>query len=173
MVAAAPVLDGFGKGPSRGLVILAGCCPTPRSNESALMRRCNFSMFPSRQTGDPNGSLKTGDVIKVYRTLKDLYGRPIVSLQVDVRGDNATWLLGSLLRHGILDVAAIMVVVLLVFILNRVVFETVGFGHPPCNRNREARISPPGSTSKGNDEIGVLAREFDRMVARVAESRSH
>jgi signal transduction histidine kinase len=173
MVAAAPVLDGFGHGPSRGLVILGRLLSDAEIQRIGSHAQVNLSMLPPHQPGDANGSLETGDVIKVYRTLNDLYGRPIMTLQVDVpreitqRGYSAVYYASAYLM-----VAAIMVVVLLVFVLNRVVLRPLALVTRHAIAIGEGKNLTTRLNFKGNDEIGALAREFDRMVARVAESRS-
>jgi signal transduction histidine kinase len=102
----------------------------------------------------------------------DIYGRPIMSLRVEVprritaQGHGAVTY-ASLYLIG----AAVTVLVLLVVALNRIVLRplarvtrhavAVGEG-----TDLTARLNIPG-----HDEIARLAREFDRMVERVAESR--
>jgi signal transduction histidine kinase len=102
----------------------------------------------------------------------DIYGRPVMTFQVDVprritaRGHGAVTY-ASLYLIG----AAVAVLVLLVVVLNRIVLRplarvtrhavSVGDG-----TDLTARLNLPGE-----DEIASLAREFDRMVERVAESR--
>jgi len=133
----------------------------------------NLSMSPPRQSGAADGSVATGGVIKVFRTVDDLYGRPIVTLEVDVpreitrRGYSAIYY-----ASGYLLVAAVMVVLLLVFILNRVVLSPLALVTRHAIAIGEGKDLTTRLNFRRNDEIGVLAREFDRMVARVAESRS-
>jgi len=105
--------------------------------------------------------------------LNDVYGRPIMALQVDVpreitrRGYSAVYYASAYLM-----VAAITVVVLLVFILNRVVLRPLALVTRHAIAIGEGKDLTTRLNFKGNDEIGALAREFDRMVARVVESRS-
>jgi signal transduction histidine kinase len=173
MIAAAPVLDGFAHGPSRGLIILGRLISDAEIQRIGSREQVALSMSPPRQAGDPNGSVKTADVIKVYTTLDDLYGRPIMTLQVDVPRDITRQGYSAIYyASAYLMVAAALVVLLLVFILNRVVLS------PLARVTRHAIAIGEGTNLtarldfKGYDEIGALAREFDRMVARVAESRS-
>jgi signal transduction histidine kinase len=96
-----------------------------------------------------------------------------MTLQVDVpreitqRGYSAVYYASAYLM-----VAAILVVVLLIFILNRVVLKPLALVTRHAIAIGEGKDLTTRLNFKRNDEIGALAREFDRMVARVAESRS-
>ena len=67
--------------------------------------------------------------------------------------------------------AAVIVVTLLVVILNRVVLSPLALVTSHAVAIGEGKDLTTRLNFKDRDEIGVLAREFDRMVARVAESR--
>ena len=173
MVAAAPVLDGYGHGPCRGMVIIGRLLSTAEIEKIGAHAQANVSMVPLRESGNPTWSLKTDDVTQVYRTLNDLYGRPIVTLRVDVpreitrRGHSAVNY-----ASGYLMAAAVIVVTLLVVILNRVVLSPLALVTSHAVAIGEGKDLTTRLNFEDRDEIGVLAREFDRMVARVAESRS-
>src|SRR5216684_4165606 len=110
---------------------------------------------------------------QIFKSFEDVYGKPLMTFRVDVprriteRGQAAVTY-ASLYLVG----AAVTVLLLLVVALNRIVLKplarvtrhavAVGEG-----TDLSARLSLPGQ-----DEIAQLAREFDRMVERVAESRS-
>jgi signal transduction histidine kinase len=173
LIAAAPVLDGFGHGPSRGLIILGRLLSDAEIQRIGSREQVALSMSPPHQSGDPNGSVKTGDAIKVYNTLDDLYGRPIMMLQVDVPRDITRQGYSAIYyASAYLMVAAAMVVLLLVFILNRVVLSPLARVTQHAIEIGEGRDLSTRLNFRGYDEIGALACEFDRMVARVAESRS-
>jgi diguanylate cyclase len=168
MVAAAPVLDGFGHGPSRGIVIM-GRLVTPREIEAlGAQAQAHVSMLPPANSPQPNRLVETADVTHVYHSFDDLYGRSILTLRVDMpreitrRGYAAVYY-----ASAYLITAAVMIVVLLVIILNRTVLN------PLARVTRHAVAIGKGTDLtarldfKGKDEIGVLAREFDRMVAHV------
>ena len=173
MVAAAPVLDGYGHGPSRGMVIIGRLLSAAEIEKIGAHAQANVSMVPLLDSLKPTWSLKTDDVTQVYRTLKDLYGRPIMTLRVDVpreitqRGHTAVNY-----ASGYLMAAAVIVVTLLVIILNRVVLSPLALVTRHAVAIGEGKDLTTRLNFKDRDEIGVLAREFDRMVARVAESRS-
>jgi signal transduction histidine kinase len=116
--------------------------------------------------------VETSDMTQVFRTFKGLHGEPLMTLRVEVpreitrRGKQAV-----LYASSYLVVAVIGALALLLIILNRVVLDpiarvtrhAVAIGE---GKDLTARLDFPGG-----DELSQLAREFDRMVARVAESR--
>jgi len=115
---------------------------------------------------------ETDTSTQIFKSFMDVYGRPLMTFRVDVprritaRGHGAVTY-ASLYLIG----AAVTVLLLLVVALNRIVLKplarvtrhavAVGEGS-----DLSARLSLPGQ-----DEIALLAREFDRMVERVADSR--
>jgi two-component system sensor histidine kinase/response regulator len=131
------------------------------------------SMDTGHTSQGPDRVVETKDTTQVYRSFEDVYGHPAITLRVDVprriteRGRSAVayasaYLIGT----------AIVVLVLLVVILNRLVLT-------PLARvtNHAVAIGDGNDLTarldfRDRDEIGVLAREFDRMVERVARSRS-
>jgi signal transduction histidine kinase len=173
MVAAAPVLDGYGHGPIRGMVIIGRLLSAAEIEKIGAHAQANVSMVPLRDSSNPTWSLKTDDVTQVYRTLNDLYGRPIMTLRVDVpreitrRGHSAVNY-----ASGYSTGAAVIFVILLAVILNRVVLSPLDRVTRHAVAIGEGKDLTTRLNFKDTDEIGVLAREFDRMVARVAESRS-
>ncbi|HMK85213.1 MAG TPA: CHASE4 domain-containing protein [Steroidobacteraceae bacterium] len=172
MIAAAPVLDGFGHGPPRGMVIM-GRLVSPREIEQiGAQAQAQLSMAPLRDSSQAHELIETNDVTEVYQTFDDIYGHPLLRLRVDVpreitrRGYSAVQYASAYLMG-----AAVVVVLALVILLNRVVLDPLGrvTRHAVAigeDKNLNTRLG-----FERKDEIGVLAREFDRMVARVAESR--
>ena len=128
-----------------------------------------------RDSDSPGGAdrlVETDTATQVYRSFDDIYGKPLMSLRVEVprkiteRGQRAVTY-----ASVYLIVASVAALVLLVIVLNRMVLapldrvtrHAVAIGE---GADLTARLGLPG-----NDEVAVLAREFDGMVARVAESR--
>ncbi|TLY83868.1 MAG: diguanylate cyclase, partial [Gammaproteobacteria bacterium] len=168
MAAAAPVLDGFGHGPARGMVII-GRLLTPREvEEIGAQAQAALSTVAALNPGRENRLVETGSAIQVFRSFEDVYGRPILTLRVDMpreitrRGYAAVYY-----AFGYFMLAAVMIVALLVVLLNRAVVNrlarvtrhavAIGGGADPTVR----------LDFEGKDEIAVLAREFDRMVEHV------
>jgi two-component system NtrC family sensor kinase len=173
-VAAAPIRDGFGRGPARGMVIMGRLLSVSQINELAAQAQAKLAVLPPASSGEKGKRIvESKTTTSVYETMADIYGQPAVTLRVDVpreitrRGRSAVNYATACLMG-----AAAIVVILLILILNRVVLSplarvtrhavTIGENADLTNRLDFVR----------KDEIGVLAREFDRMVARVAESRS-
>ena len=168
MAAAAPVLDGFGHGPARGMVII-GRLLTPREvEEIGAQAQAALSTVAALNPGRGNRLVETGSAMQVFHSFDDVYGRPILTLRVDMpreitrRGYAAVHY-----AFGYFMLAAVMIVALLVILLNRAVVNrlarvtrhavAIGGGADPTVR----------LDFEGKDEIAVLAREFDRMVEHV------
>ena len=173
MIAAAPVLDGSGGGAHLGMVIM-GQIMTPENVRSLASRaQADLTLEPAGRPIVGDEVSETDSTTRITRQLSDIYGRPLAVAAVDVprritaRGHNAVTYASAYLIG-----AAVIVLILLVTILNRVVLE------PLARVTRHAV-----SISEGNDltarldldsrdEIGLLAREFDSMVERVEETRN-
>src|SRR3984957_15105400 len=174
MVAAAPVLDGLGgPGPSRGMLIFGRLLSAAEIQKIGDHAQAKVSMVSPRDADIPNSLLKTDVVTQVYQTINDLYGQPILTLRVDApreitrRGYTAVqYAIGYLLA------AAVLIVILLMVILNRVVLSPLALVTRHAVTIGEGKDFTTRLDFKGQDEIAVLAREFDRMVEGVAESRS-
>jgi signal transduction histidine kinase len=115
---------------------------------------------------------ETDTSTQIFKSFMDIYGRPLMTFRVDVprriteRGHGAVTY-ASLYLIG----AAVTVLLLLVAALNRIVLRPLGRVTRRAIAVGEgtdfgARLNIPGQ-----DEIARLAREFDRMVERVADSR--
>jgi two-component system NtrC family sensor kinase len=172
MIAAAPVLDGSGGGQPLGLVIM-GQLLTPRQ-VAVLGARAQAALSMLQDSDAVSGErvTETDAATRVDRSFSDIYGRPLMTLRVEVprritgRGRNAVTYASAYLIG-----AAIAVLILLVVVLNRVVLE------PLARVTRHAVAIGQGTDLtvrldlETRDEIGRLSREFDRMVARVEHSR--
>ncbi|HEY4974118.1 MAG TPA: CHASE4 domain-containing protein, partial [Steroidobacteraceae bacterium] len=172
MIAASPVLDGNGGGPQRGMVMLGRLLSDGEVQRIAAQAQALLSTLPSKDAPAPGQLAETDDFTQVFRSVDDVYGHPLLALRVDVprritqRGHAAI-----AYASACLIAAAIVVLVLLLLVLNRVVLRPLAqvTRHAVAIGDGEdltARLNLPGA-----DEIGQLAREFDRMVQRVADSR--
>jgi two-component system NtrC family sensor kinase len=171
MIAAAPVLDGSGAGQPLGLVLMGRLLTPAQVHLIGAQAQASLTLVAVRPL-DTDKIVETDVSTQVFKSFVDIYGRPIMSLRVEVprritaQGHGAVTY-ASLYLIG----AAVTVLVLLVVALNRIVLRplarvtrhavAVGEG-----TDLTARLNIPGQ-----DEIAKLAREFDRMVERVAESR--
>jgi two-component system, NtrC family, sensor kinase len=172
MVAAAPLLNGFEQGPTRGMVLM-GRLLTPTEIEHIGARAQAKLAMLVPPSPDRDRLLETDTITQVYRTLDDIYGHPIATLRVDVpRNITHRGHLAVNYASAFLAVAAVIVLALLVFVLDRVILNPLARVTRHAVAIGEGKDLSTRLDFKGTDEIGVLAREFDHMVARVAESRS-
>jgi two-component system, NtrC family, sensor kinase len=171
MIAAAPVLDGSGGGKPLGMVIMGRLLTAGQVHMIGAQAQATLAML-DRSPGTEEEVTETEAATQVRKPFVDIYGKPVMSFRVDVprriteRGHGAVTY-ASLYLIG----AAVTVLILLVVALNRIVLE------PLARVTRHAVAVGDGAdlTTRlnipGQDEIARLAREFDRMVERVADSR--
>jgi two-component system NtrC family sensor kinase len=172
MIAAAPVLDGSGTGQPLGMVLMGRLLTAAQVRMIGAQAQASLAMLPNRPSSYREEFAETADATQVIRPFADVYGKPLVSFRVEVphritgRGQGAVTY-ASLYLIG----AAVTVLILLVVALNRIVLA------PLARVTRHAVAVGNGSdltaqlNLAGQDEIARLAREFDRMVERVADSR--
>jgi two-component system NtrC family sensor kinase len=172
MIAAAPVLDGSGSGRPLGMVIMGRLLTPLQVQMIGALAQAGLAMQPDRQSAGGEQIVETDTATQIIRSFADVYGRPLVSFRVEVphritaRGQGAVTY-ASLYLIG----AAVTVLLLLVVALNRIVLR------PLARVTRHAVATATGQdltmrlNLPGQDEIAKLAREFDRMVERLADSR--
>ncbi|HEY8052857.1 MAG TPA: CHASE4 domain-containing protein, partial [Steroidobacteraceae bacterium] len=173
MIAAAPVFDGNGQGPARGLVILGRLLSAAEIRSIGAQTQAQLAMLSPAASHTSTDLLESDTVTQVYRSFNDVYGHPIMRLRVDVprevtmRGRRAV-----VYASACLIAAAVIVLILLVIVLSRMILGPLAL----VTRHAVAVGEDKDLTTRldldRGDEIGVLAREFDRMVARVAHSRA-
>jgi two-component system NtrC family sensor kinase len=172
LIAGSPILNGSGSGRSMGMVIM-GKFLTPRQvHRIGAQAQANLLMMSDHTPGGVERLVETDTLTQVYRPFTDIYGNPLMTLRVEVprkiteRGQSAVDY-----ASAYLIVAGVAALVLLVIVLNRVVLAPLG----RVTRHAVALGAGTDLTARldlpGRDEVAVLAREFDRMVERVAESR--
>ena len=172
MLAGAPILDGSGHGPSRGMVMLGRLLSNDEISRIGAQAQAQLTMLARPTDTGGDRLVEVGNLTQVYHSFADLYGRPIMTLRVDVpreismRGRRAIAYASTYLAG-----AAVVVLLLLVIVLNRVVLT------PLARITRHAVAIGEGKDLTGRlalasrDEIGVLAREFDSMVGRLDDTR--
>ncbi|MBS0419474.1 MAG: HAMP domain-containing protein [Proteobacteria bacterium] len=173
LVASSPILDGFGRGPARGTVVMGRYLSKAEADRLAVHTQVALSILPPMDRTTFKPIVESDNNISAFETLTDIHGQPALTLRVDLpRGiTRSGW---SAVRYATsyLLVTSVIVVILLMLILDRVVLN------PLARVTRHAvTIAKDGDmTQRLNfaraDELGVLADEIDRMVARMAESRS-
>src|SRR5258708_2887219 len=173
MLAIAPVLDGNGGGPVRGMIAMGRLLAASDVRSIGAQAQADLTLLaPGAIQG--REQLIDGDAVTpVYRSFYHAFRPPAVTLRGDVprevtRRGQAAVTYASVCLVG----AAVVVLVLLLIVLNRLILT------PLAVVTRHAVALDEGKDLTGRldlartDEIGVLARELDRMVARVAESRT-
>jgi len=173
LVASAPILDGYGRGPARGTIIMGRYLSKAETDRLSAQTQVPLSILPPVDPLRFKRFVESDNNVSAYETLVDIHGQPALTLRVDLAREitRSGW---SAVRYATnyLLVTSAIVVVLLMLILNRVVLN------PLARVTRHAvTIAKDGDLTQRlnfarGDELGVLADEIDRMVARIAESRS-
>jgi two-component system NtrC family sensor kinase len=171
MIAAAPVLDGSGSGKPIGMVVMGRLLTAVQVHMIGAQAQATLAMLDGASALGEQIT-ETEAATQVLEPFMDIYGKPVMSLRVDVprriteRGHVAVTY-ASLYLIG----AAITVLILLVVAVNRIVIK------PLARVTRHAVAVGEGTDSRarlnlpGQDEIARLAHEFDRMVDRVMDTR--
>jgi two-component system NtrC family sensor kinase len=172
MIAAAPVLDGSGGGQPLGMVIMGRLLTPAQVQIIGAQAQASLAMLRDHRVAGPEEIAETDTSTQVFKSFGDIYGRPLMTFRVEIprritaRGQGAVTY-ASLYLIG----AAITVLLLVVVALNRIVLK------PLARVTRHAVAVGEGTDLSvrlnlpGRDEIALLAREFDQMVERVADSR--
>jgi two-component system, NtrC family, sensor kinase len=169
MLAGAPILDGTGGGLWKGMAIMGRLLTPDQILRIGTQAQARLSMIPNRSAEDR--LVETDALTKVYRSFADIYGHPVMTLRVDLpRNITAHGQRAVVYDSAYLVVAGVAALLLLMVVLNRVVLapldrmtrHAVALGK---GTDLTARLDLPG-----HDEVAVLAREFDRMLSRVADS---
>lgn len=174
LLAGAPILDGNGGGPTHGMVIMGRLLTPAGVRGIGAQAQADLAMLRATAgEGAPERLEESDTLTRVFRTFNDVYGQPLMTLRVDVpraisaRGERAVTYASTCLI-----VAAVIVLALLVLVLNRTILKPLA----AVTRHAVALGKDEDLTTRlgleRRDEFGVLAREFDRMVERVAESRT-
>ena len=173
MLAGAPVLDGYGHGPSRGMVFMGRLLTNSVVGDIGAQAQAQLLMLPPL-AGAAREVLEESDgLTRVYKSHDDIYAQPIMRLRLDLpreitlRGQAAVAYASTCLIA-----AAVIVGVLLVLALNRMILHPLAVVTRHAVALGEDRDLTTRLDLARRDEIGVLARELDRMVGRVAESRT-
>lgn len=187
IASSAPILDGFGHGPSRGLVIMGRLL-----NHSELQRLGNqaqtvLDMRPwgvdhaadallqgaqDGKNGKGERLTETESTTRIERVFGNLSGTPLLALGINVprtishRGAEAvqysTRLLGA---------AACIALAALLVLLGRIVLDPLARVTTHAQRIAAADDLSARLNYNRQDELGTLAKAFDEMVEKLARSR--
>jgi two-component system NtrC family sensor kinase len=173
MLAGGPILDGDGHGPSRGMMILGRLLKAAEINSIAAQAQSSLFLLPAPASHRPDRLTQTPQITHVDRDFADIFGRPIMTLRVDVpREITAHGRKAVAYASAGLVAAAVIFVILLVAVISRVILNPLAVVTRHAVVVGEDKDLTTRLDLKRQDEIGVLAREFDRMVEHVAESRA-
>ena len=179
MLVAAPVLDGAGNGPHRGSVLLGRVITPQVAGRLAAQAQVQLEVSTPPAAAAAAGPDPVAPRIvqgtthnAVYRNLYDIAGEPSVQLRIDVpravtaRGHDATgYALASVF------VACAIVLVTLVVALRHMVLRPVSLLTDHAVAITEGDDLTRRMNLERRDEIGILAKEFDRMVDKLADAR--
>jgi two-component system, NtrC family, sensor kinase len=172
IVCSGPILDGSGSGASVGMILM-GRLLTP-----AMLHRIESQtdtvIVPQAQpeTSGVDRLIETTGVTQVFGTFRDIYGQPVMTLRVDVPREFTAYGRRALqIASASIVAAAVVVLVVMLVLLNRLVLAPL----TRVTRHAVAIGKDPELSAtldfKTADEFGLLADEFDRMVARLASTR--
>jgi len=173
MLAAAPVLNGKGQGPARGMMIIGRLLSPEIVRDIGAQAQADLELLTAGAQSPAEELAEDENTTRIAQSFQDLYGRPIMRLQVAVpRSITARGRIAVSYASLCLLAAAIIVLLLLGMVLDRAILRPLAL----VTRHAVALGDDKDLTTRLNlrrrDEFGVLAREFDRMVDRVAESRT-
>ena len=173
MLAGAPILDGDGLGPSRGMMILGKLLKDPEVKDIAASAQSTLSVLPAPAFRRPDQLTQTSSVTYVERDFVDIFGQPVITLRIHVPREVTAHGKEAVAYASVsLVAAAVLVVILLIVVISRVILNPLAVVTRHAVSIGEDEDLTTRLDLKRHDEIGVLAREFDRMVERVAESRT-
>lgn len=183
MAALSPILDGNGQGANRGAVLVGKLLTATEIARIGEQAQTRLELADLQRTGSPVPSpipaaaLREGEdalvelptVTNVYRTLDDVYGRPIVRLHSAIpRAITAGGRKTVTYAVAFMVATGAAVLILLVMALHRSILaplaritrHAVAIGR---NGAKDERLDLNRA-----DELGTLAHEFDRMLDRLA-----
>ena len=164
LVVSGPVLDGSGTGPSVGMVLMGRLIES--QTDTVVSQQAII------EDGNADRIIETAGITQVFGSFRDIYGKPVMTLRVDVPREFTAYGHRALqIASASIVAAAVVVLVVMLVLLNRLVLapltrvtrHAVAIGKDP---DLSARLD-----FKTSDEFGLLADEFDSMVARLATTR--
>ena len=178
----APILDGNGQGPHRGAVLMGRLLSKKRIAQLAEQAQVDLAVRVLHSPSDVQPSRSSAPVAtrivrrtttnEVYRPVVDIYGRRALMLRIDVprsitaKGEAATrFALWSLLIVGI------VVLVVLILAIRQMILGPVSRMTRHAVRIAEHDDLTVRLALTRRDELGVLAREFDKMVDKLEDAR--
>ncbi len=184
IAAGAPILDGFGQGPARGMIIMGRLLNPAELLRLGTQAQVTLDMRPWGQdrvsdqkmlAASSTGSeylSESPSATRIERAFANLSGVPLLSLGISVprniseRGADAV----KYSTH-MLAIAAGIVLATLLLLLGRIVLTPLASVTDHAERIAAADDLSARLRSARQDELGTLAKAIDNMVERLAASR--
>lgn len=186
LVAARPVLTSAGEGPPMGVVVMARLLDDKAVSRLATQARVDVQLSPMAGDARPlpaekapsslshsSVALEVGQSSTVgHTTIADLSGAPALGLAVTTPHD-ITARGGEALRVAniALALASASVLLLLLIGMRRTLLDPISELTTQALLVGSRQDLSVRLNSERRDELGLLTREFDRMVERLAEAR--
>ncbi|MDM8515187.1 CHASE4 domain-containing protein [Desulfobacterales bacterium HSG16] len=187
LVASRPILNNDNEGPPKGFLIMGRFLDDSMVKTFVEQIRVNFTIFPiqSRKTPDRHKETanrltdsapffieeKNDEYIAVYSAFQDVEGKPAllmkatISRKITAKGKVAIeYALISILTAGI-SLLFIMLLLLQKFVVGPITH----LKNQVLSLGKSGYFSIP--VDSGRNEIGTLAKEFDKMLRKLSESK--
>ena len=178
----APILDGNGNGPHRGAVLMGRLLAGKRVAQLAEQAQVQLTFrvlgkASPQLTTTPDGPVTTRIVRRehmneVYREVADIYGRHALRLRIDVpRSITAKGLAATQFALWSLLIVGVIVVMVLILTIRHMILGPVSRMTQHAVRIAEHDDLTVRLAVDRRDELGILAREFDKMVDKLEDAR--
>ncbi len=178
----APILDGNGKGPQRGAVLMGRLLSARRITQLAEQAQVQLTLTAlvaplHRGAAAPDGPVTTRVIRRartneVYREVSDLYGRHALLLRIELpRSITARGLAATRFALASLLIVGVIVLLVLILAIRHMILGPVSRMTRQAVRIAEHDDLTVRLALDRRDELGTLAREFDRMVDKLEDAR--
>jgi PAS domain S-box-containing protein len=185
LIAARPIVTSESRGPSRGTLIMGRLLDQRFIEALCRQTRVAFKLTPIPEgsfdedvpeipaSREPSASCctiraRSEDVLRGYSVLWDIQDKPVLLMQADISreilsvGRNSAWLATTSTMATAIVLTLALLVLLQKTVLKPVTELTAHVTAIGGSENLTSRLG-----SRRSDEIGMLGREFDRMVGRL------
>ena len=172
LIAGAPILDGTGGGPPRGMVIMGRLLTAALVRQMESQTETQIDLIWNEPPAAGDRMVRTDRETWIYGGFADIYGKPVLTLRVDIPRDvTASGSRAIMVATSSLVAATLVTYLLLLALLNRFVLRPL----TRLTAHAVAVSKDPELTERLDstepDEFGKLAREFDGMVEQLAATR--
>jgi sensor domain CHASE-containing protein len=184
IAAGAPILDGFGQGPARGMIIMGRLLNPAELLHLGTQAQVTLDMRPWGQDRGSDQRLlaasssgseylsESPSTTRIERAFANLSGVPLLSLGIAVPR-NISQRGADVVKYSthMLAIAAGIVLATLLLLLGRIVLSPLARVTDHAERIAAADDLSARLRSARQDELGTLANAIDNMVERLAASR--